>query len=90
MLKFCEAPYKNAYEATLDSNTVGYHEYLFKTLFHLYFDLSAVLLAMASALFAVRIVLVVWRHFKQPLYEDVSPELMEPMEIAEKQKKIFC
>ncbi|AWP20610.1 Hypothetical protein SMAX5B_001879 [Scophthalmus maximus] len=50
----------------------------------------AVLLAMASALFAVRIVLVVWRHFKQPLYEDVSPELMEPMEIAEKQKKIFC
>ncbi|KAI3355284.1 hypothetical protein L3Q82_018136 [Scortum barcoo] len=48
-----------------------------------------VLLAIASVLFAVRIVLVVWRHFKQPLYEDIIPEAMEPAEIAEKQKKIF-
>lgn len=52
--------------------------------------LSAVLLALASVLFVVRILLVIWRHIKQPLYEDVSPEAMEPMEIAEKQKKIFC
>ncbi|XP_039983481.1 uncharacterized protein si:ch211-161h7.5 [Xiphias gladius] len=50
----------------------------------------AVLLAIASVLFVVRIVLVVWRHIKQPLYEDVSPEAMDPMETAEKQKKIFC
>lgn len=52
--------------------------------------LSAVLLALASVMFVVRIVLVIWRHIKEPLYEDVSPEVMEPMEIAEKQKKIFC
>jgi len=49
----------------------------------------AVLLALASVLFVIRIVLVVWRHFKQPLYDNVGPEAMEPMRIAEKQKKIF-
>ncbi|XP_045923807.1 uncharacterized protein si:ch211-161h7.5 [Micropterus dolomieu] len=48
-----------------------------------------VLLALASVLFVIRIVLVVWRHVKQPLYTDVSPEAMEPTEIAKKQKKIF-
>ncbi|XP_010770926.1 uncharacterized protein [Notothenia coriiceps] len=47
------------------------------------------LLALASVLFLVRIVLVIWRHIKQPLYTDVSPEAMEPTDIAEKQKKIF-
>ncbi|XP_034002716.1 uncharacterized protein LOC117495542 [Trematomus bernacchii] len=47
------------------------------------------LLASASVLFLVRIVLVIWRHIKQPLYTDVSPEAMEPTDIAEKQKKIF-
>ncbi|XP_071398108.1 uncharacterized protein [Centroberyx affinis] len=49
----------------------------------------AVLLALACALFVMRIVLVVWRHIKQPLYEDAGPEAMSPTEIAEKQKKIF-
>ncbi|XP_068160677.1 uncharacterized protein [Antennarius striatus] len=49
----------------------------------------AVLLALASVLFVIRIALVVWRHIKQPLYADVNPEDMEPCEIAEKQKKIF-
>uniref|UniRef100_A0A3P8WJI0 Uncharacterized LOC103377224 n=1 Tax=Cynoglossus semilaevis TaxID=244447 RepID=A0A3P8WJI0_CYNSE len=32
-----------------------------------------VLLGIASALFVVRIILVIWRHFKQPLYDDVNP-----------------
>ncbi|KAM3593550.1 uncharacterized protein V6R79_015133 [Siganus canaliculatus] len=50
----------------------------------------AVLLALACALFVIRILLVIWRHVKHPLYEDVSPEDLEPNEIAEKQKKIFC
>ncbi|KAM9713088.1 uncharacterized protein ACNS7B_023405 [Menidia menidia] len=50
----------------------------------------AVLLAVACVLFAVRMILVIWRHFKQPLYEDVDPEAMEVMSIAKKQKKIFC
>ncbi|XP_070842771.1 uncharacterized protein [Chaetodon trifascialis] len=49
----------------------------------------AVLLAIACALFAVRIFLVIWRHFNSPLYSDVSPEALEPMQIAVKQKKIF-
>jgi len=48
-----------------------------------------VLLALACLLFVIRIVLVIWRHVKQPLYADASPESMSPMEIAEKQKKIF-
>nr|XP_040022816.1 uncharacterized protein LOC120811499 [Gasterosteus aculeatus aculeatus] len=48
-----------------------------------------VLLAVACVLFAIRIGLVVWRHIRQPLYKDASPDTMEPMEIAEKQKKIF-
>lgn len=53
------------------------------------FLLSAVLLAAACVLFVIRVSLVVWRHIKQPLYEGVDPEAMEPMEIAKKQKKIF-
>ncbi|CAK6972891.1 uncharacterized protein LOC121888488 [Scomber scombrus] len=47
------------------------------------------LLASACVLCATRIVLVIWKHIKKPLYEDVSPEVMTPMEIAEKQRKIF-
>lgn len=54
------------------------------------FVVLAGLLAIASALFIVRVGLVVWRHFKQPLYEDVSAEAMEPTEIAAKQRKIYC
>ncbi|XP_034562760.1 uncharacterized protein LOC117829253 [Notolabrus celidotus] len=48
-----------------------------------------VLLSLACVLFALRIIIVIWRHIKQPLYEDASSEAMEPTEIAEKQKKIF-
>lgn len=51
--------------------------------------LLAGLLAIASVLFIVRIGLVVWRHFKQPLYKDVSAEAMELTEIAAKQKKMY-
>ncbi|XP_061569609.1 uncharacterized protein LOC133423450 [Cololabis saira] len=47
------------------------------------------LLALTSVLFVMRIILVVWKHIKQPLYEDISPEALEAMETAEKQKKIF-
>ncbi|TWW70954.1 hypothetical protein D4764_17G0004370 [Takifugu flavidus] len=47
------------------------------------------LLAVASVLFIVRVGLVVWRHFKQPLYQDVSAEAMELSEIAAKQKKMY-
>ncbi|TNN88820.1 hypothetical protein EYF80_000697 [Liparis tanakae] len=49
----------------------------------------AVLLTLALVLFVIRIVLVVWRHIRQPLYTNINPEAMEPTEIAEKQKKIF-
>lgn len=53
------------------------------------FLLLAGLLAVASVLFIVRIGLVLWRHFKRPLYDDVSAETMEPTEIASNQKKIY-
>ncbi|XP_019727394.1 uncharacterized protein LOC109516984 [Hippocampus comes] len=45
-----------------------------------------VLLAAASLLYAVRLVLVIWRHCKQPLYNGVSPQAVEPMEPANHQK----
>lgn len=54
-----------------------------------FFVVLAGLLAIASVLFIVRIGLVVWRHFKQPLYQDVSAEAMELSEIAAKQKKMY-
>lgn len=54
------------------------------------FVVVAVLLAIASVLFIVRVGLVVWRHVKQPLYEDVSAEGVELTEIAAKQRKIYC
>ncbi|XP_061778419.1 uncharacterized protein LOC133569815 [Nerophis ophidion] len=46
-----------------------------------------VLLAAASLMFSVRLVLVFWRHCKQPLYDNISPEAMEPMEAAQHQRK---
>ncbi|XP_062377580.1 uncharacterized protein LOC134066305 isoform X2 [Sardina pilchardus] len=50
----------------------------------------AVLLGLACLLFVLRVLLVVWRHFKQPLYRGMNTEeIMSPIEIAEKQKKIF-
>ncbi|XP_028818342.1 uncharacterized protein LOC114769472 [Denticeps clupeoides] len=51
---------------------------------------TAVLLALACVLFAARLILVLWRHFKQPLYTNITSEnSMSPMEIAKKQKAIF-
>lgn len=51
----------------------------------------AVLLALACVLFATRIILVVWRHIKKPLYIGINTEnILSPMEISEKQKKIFA
>uniref|UniRef100_A0A3Q1FKY5 Si:ch211-161h7.5 n=1 Tax=Acanthochromis polyacanthus TaxID=80966 RepID=A0A3Q1FKY5_9TELE len=32
-----------------------------------------VLLSISCALFVIRLILVIWRHIKQPLYEDVDP-----------------
>lgn len=54
-----------------------------------FFIVLAGLLAIASVLFIVRVGLVVWRHFKQPLYQDVSDEAMELSEIGAKQKKMY-
>ncbi|XP_070784656.1 uncharacterized protein [Enoplosus armatus] len=47
------------------------------------------LLAVACVLFVARVLLVIWKHIKKPLYKDVDPEVMSPMEIAENQKTIF-
>ncbi|KAK2870044.1 hypothetical protein Q8A67_024436 [Cirrhinus molitorella] len=50
----------------------------------------AVLLGLACALFAIKVLLVIWRHIKRPLYRGMNAdEAVSPMEIAEKQKKIF-
>ncbi|XP_044031708.1 uncharacterized protein LOC122866306 [Siniperca chuatsi] len=49
----------------------------------------AALLAVACVLFVGRVLLVIRRHIKKPFYEDVSPEVMSPMEIANNQKTIF-
>ncbi|XP_047424350.1 uncharacterized protein LOC124995748 [Mugil cephalus] len=46
----------------------------------------AALLGLAIAVFILRLGLVIWRHIKQPLYEDANPEAMA---IAEKKKNIF-
>lgn len=47
------------------------------------------LLGVTCTLLALRLVLVIWKNMKRPLLEDVSPEVMSPMEIAERQKKIY-
>lgn len=49
----------------------------------------AVLLAIASMMFMVRVGLEVWRHFKQPLYEDAGAEALELPEAAAKHRKIY-
>lgn len=54
-----------------------------------FLSFTVALLAVGCALFVGRIVLVIWKNIKSPLYADISPELMSPMEIAEKQKRIF-
>lgn len=47
------------------------------------------LLGVACTLFGGRMFLVIWRHIKFPFYEDINVDNMSPMEVAEKQKKIF-
>lgn len=47
------------------------------------------LLALSCLLFAVKLILSLWRHAKQPLYKDVKAEDLEPMVIAQQQKLIF-
>lgn len=47
------------------------------------------LLGLSCTLLALRLVLVIWKNMKKPLLEDASPEVMSPMEIAERQKKIY-
>ncbi|MEQ2252088.1 hypothetical protein ILYODFUR_018139 [Ilyodon furcidens] len=49
----------------------------------------AALLGVVCFLFVTRILLVTWRQVKNPLYKEVNPDDMSPMEIAEKQKKMF-
>ncbi|XP_028290537.1 uncharacterized protein LOC114454343 [Gouania willdenowi] len=49
----------------------------------------AALLAVACVLCASRVVLVIWRQMIQPIFKDVDPDDMVPMEIAERQKTIF-
>lgn len=44
---------------------------------------AAALLAMACALFVARVILVVWKSIKKPLYSDASPEAMSPTEVEE-------
>ncbi|MFT7813857.1 uncharacterized protein LOC108927977 isoform X2 [Arapaima gigas] len=51
---------------------------------------TAVLLALACVLLVGRILLVLMRHRKQPLYRGTNTEaLVSPLDIAEKQKRIF-
>lgn len=50
---------------------------------------TAALLGVGCFMCAARILLVVWRHIKKPLYKDMDQGDMSPMEIADKQKKIF-
>ncbi|XP_061523047.1 uncharacterized protein si:ch211-161h7.5 [Phycodurus eques] len=45
-----------------------------------------VLLAAASLLYAVRLVLVFWRHCKQPFYNGAVPEPADPMETSQRLK----
>lgn len=57
---------------------------------HIVLYSTAVLLGLACTLFAIKVLLVIWRHIKYPLYRGMdTDEAVSPMEIAEKQKKIF-
>ncbi|XP_061569412.1 uncharacterized protein si:ch211-161h7.5 [Cololabis saira] len=46
-------------------------------------------LGMACVLCAARVFLVIQKQIKKPIYRDVNPDDMSPMEIADSQKKIF-
>lgn len=54
----------------------------------MWFYLLVVLLALACVLFVTRVMLVIWRHIRQPVYQDANPEATEPEEIAKK-KTLF-
>ncbi|XP_023263652.1 uncharacterized protein LOC111656237 [Seriola lalandi dorsalis] len=47
------------------------------------------LLAVACLFCGARVFLVTWKQIKQPFYKDFNLEVLSPMEVAEKQKKIF-
>ncbi|KAJ8383300.1 hypothetical protein AAFF_G00222360 [Aldrovandia affinis] len=48
---------------------------------------TVVLLVLACALFVARVLLVIWRHRKQPLYQGSNTGALSPMDISAKQKK---
>ncbi|XP_035286492.1 uncharacterized protein si:dkey-29d8.3 [Anguilla anguilla] len=48
-----------------------------------------VLLVLSCALFVVRVLLVFWKHKKEPLYQNLDTEALSPMDIYKRQKKIF-
>lgn len=56
--------------------------------FYLFFPFTASILALSALMFVVRIALIVWRHYKQPLYSSSEPNL-SPVEIALTQRKLF-
>lgn len=60
-------------------------QFFFKRIFFL----PAALLAVACALFVGRVALVIWRSIKKPLYDDVTPVVMSPLEIAENLNKLY-
>lgn len=49
----------------------------------------AAILALVCVLCAARILLVIWRNIKKPIYKVASIEVMSPLEIAQKQRTIF-
>lgn len=56
--------------------------------FYLFFLFTASILALSTLMFVVRIALIVWRHYKQPLYTSSEPNL-SPVQIALTQRKLF-
>lgn len=64
------------------------YRFIYRALFYLFFPLTASILALSALMFVVRIALVVWRHYKRPLYSSSGPNL-SPVEIALTQRKLF-
>ncbi|KAJ8272861.1 hypothetical protein GJAV_G00094290 [Gymnothorax javanicus] len=50
---------------------------------------TVILLALSCVLFATRVLLVIWKHKKQPLYQSFDAETSSPTDISERQRKIF-
>lgn len=61
--------------------------YMYCTCF-ISFLFTASILALSTLMFVVRIALIVWRHYKQPLYSSSEPNL-SPVQIALTQRKLF-